>query len=190
MAKSMRLGGGGKFLLGEKAAGGMARAASIEEIAKAALKAGTIGGSIAGGSQLAGSSLMGAPEDDEQGSPYSTRGAVGGGLLGGLGGGVLGGMLAAGKMGEGGALGALGSKIGAEIPDNIALQYMRKLGSAPTREGIFAGSALGATALGVPAAFLGGDEGLSLDAMRNEMQERDRKKMQERLAQSQMMAGY
>ena len=181
------IGGGAKFLLGHDV-GGVARAATGEEIAKAAAKAAAFGGSVAGGSQLAGSALMGSPDDDEGGSPYAERGALGGGLLGGIGGGVLGGMLAAGKLG-GPAMGELESKIAASVPDNVLLQYLKKLSAAPTPEKTFTGAALGAAALGGPLAFLGADEGVPLDSMRAELLDHQKKKMRERLAMSQALQG-
>ena len=182
------IGGAGKFLLGSEKAGAK-MASTMPEIGSAALKGAGLGSAIAGGSQLAGSAIMGAPEEGEEGSPYAKRGALGGGVLGGATGGVLGAMLAHGKLplAGGGMLAKAASRIGQEIPDNIAIQYLKRLGQAPTTEKTIVGGMLGAGLLGAPSAFEGADEGQSLDTIQNEIRAQQRRKMAQRMAEQQML---
>ena len=185
------VGGGTRFLLGHEA-GGIARAATKAEIAKAALKAGAVGASIGAGSQAVGNSILGTPDENDQGTPYTKRGALGGGLVGGLTGGVLGGMMAGGKLGGiSKPLGRIGERVAESVPDNIALQYLRKLGANPTREGMIAGAGLGAAVVGLPSAYEGADEGAMMDEVRAQMQEKEREQMKQKLMERELaLSGY
>lgn len=168
------LGAGGKFLgLGGKAA------ETLPEILRAAGIGAGLGGAAAGATNVAGSALMGDPEEGED-NPYAKRGLTGGALLGVLGGGALGALGAAGKFPVG--LKALMAKLGEELPmDNMITRHISQLGEAPTASGIKKGAAIGAAALGIPLAYEGGDEGMYFDAMQEQIAKEQRRKQIERM---------
>lgn len=155
------LGGASKFLGGAK---------SIPEILKAAGLGGGIGAGMAGGSQLLGSALLGPAGDDEQ-NPAMKRGAVGG-LVGGT---LLGGTLAAlASRGKLGGLGKVGATISEELPlDNMLTRKILDWAKNPSFGKTAAAAGIGAALGGIPAAYLGGDEGLTYDTIAEEMRKKN-----------------
>ena len=168
------LGAGGKFLTG---------ATKLKAILKAAGIGAGIGGAAAGATNVAGSALMGEPEEGEA-NPNTRRGLTGGALLGILGGGALGAAGAAGKIPVG--LRSLLVKMGDELPlDNMITRKIGEYGRAPTASGIKKGAAIGAAAVGVPLAYEGMDEGMYYDAMQEELRKAQRKKQIEEMMREQ-----
>jgi hypothetical protein len=124
------------------------------------------GASVAGGSTLLGSSLMGYPEPDDP-SAYTRRATVGGLVGGGLGGALIGAAASRGII-----------PLPRRTPDFIK-NYFSKLTQSPEfiRSGL-KGAGIGAITGGIPSAFLASDEGMQVDFINNELR---RKKKEEAL---------
>jgi hypothetical protein len=112
-------------------------------------------GALAGGSTYVGDKLMGAPDEDEI-SPYTNRGMVGGVVGGGL---------------VGGGLGALHGAGALSMPDAVPKLVRDALTKAMSGRGkILKGAALGAAGTGLAAGYLGADEGMQLDFIQNQLE--------------------
>jgi hypothetical protein len=160
------VGGGLRFLKGGKQG----------DIIRSMLKGTAVGGAAAGGSQLIGSSIMGAPDEESDGSPYAVRGALGGALGGGSIGALIGMLIANGKiprlpMKTPQFITKAGQAIMREIPtNNMVVDKLRALGQAPTLEKIRKGAAYGGLMGAVPGALIGADEGQVVDTVLHEYQ--------------------
>jgi hypothetical protein len=150
-------GAGGKLLSGAK---------TWPEILRAALAAGAGGAGIAGASQLVGNMVSGEPQEGEEGSPATTRGGVGGGILGALGGGAAGALLASGRAPM------LAKKLEGMSP--LIAKKMAQFAAEP--HAIAKGAGLGAMAAGIPAAYFGANEGMGYDAIMAEIEEEQKKR--------------
>lgn len=142
------------------------------EILKAALGVGALGAGLAGGATYVGGQLMGpAPKNDP--SSYTTRGGLGGLVGGGLVGAALGGLIGGGKLRV--------PKI-AGVTDNIIGDKLASLALSPSSRNAKIGAALGGAGLGAGAGYLGADEGMQLDFLKNEVAKSQKKRMQRQLA--------
>lgn len=150
---------GAIFGAGARALSG-SKAATLKELLKAAGIGAATAGGIAGGSTFVGSSLAGAPEEDDP-SGYTKRGALGGGITGGIVGAGLGALAAKGKIG-----------IPAKSPAFLKT-YFANLKSSP--HALLKGAGVGALAGGLPAAHFAADEGMQLDFIKNEMMDKKRR---------------
>lgn len=155
---------GGLLGAGGKLAGG---ARNWKEVGKSGLQAGAAMGAMAGGSTYLGSKLMGAPDEDESGA-FAHRGALGGAVGGGIVGAGAGALAGLGKL-------PLGKSV-AEHP-NMLMDYVRALGSKPTKGSALKGALIGGLGLGAISAYHGGDEGMQLDVLNEEMRKRKRRQM-------------
>lgn len=136
---------------------------SARGIAGGALAGGALMGGLAGGANYLGNAILGTPED-ESGSPYTTRGAVGGGLGGGLAGAGLGALSASDKVR------ALAGKTGlaAKIPDNLIVDAFKAASKGGGRAGLIKAALLGGGLGALAGGYTGADEGMSLDVMQDE----------------------
>jgi len=138
----------------------------ISDLLRGALVGGSLGGGAAGGSVLAGSSVLGEPAPGET-SPYTARAGLGGAITGGGLGALFGGLAAAGKWPK-----SLPATLAKYLPaENIVTRKI--MNSSPGK-----GAAIGGTALGIPSALYGMDEGMGVDVI---MQEMEKEKLRRRL---------
>lgn len=160
------LGGVGKVLEGAKAPGA---------IGKAALGGGLLYGGLAGGANYVGNTLLGQPDPDDTGSPYTTRGTVGGAVGGGLLGGGLGALSSSDK------LRALFGKAGlaSKIPDNLIVDAFKVAARPGGRAGLLRAVLLGGGLGGLAGAYTGADEGMQVDVVQDELRDRKRRAMME-----------
>jgi hypothetical protein len=147
-------GGVGSMLLGSGPKG------AIRNAILAALAGGTVSGVGVG----AGAKLMGDPEEDEI-SPYTRRGALGGATVGG----GLGALLGA----------ALGKKY-------LKMPKLAAIGSLSPKKAALAGG-LGGAASG---SYMAADEGMQLDFIQNELDAHERKRRADELAKQIMDGTY
>lgn len=173
-----------KALLSGGMSGGLLGAAShaigsakptMGSLLKAGLIGAGVGSGISGGSTAIGSTLMGAPSDDER-SGYTRRAALGGALAGGLGGATLGGLAATGHIG-----------LPAKAPE-LMKEYIRNIAKSPNAllKGAGVGAALGA----IPLAYYAADEGMQLDFLKNEMLEAKKRKIRDAYDTIRSQDGY
>lgn len=148
----------------------------LSNIVKNAGLAGLGMGAIAGGSIYAGSKILGPPTEEED-TGFTRRGGLGGLVAGVPTGALLGGLAGSGLHNTANDLLELGPNSVAKfirkhshsLTDNSIGDYFKKLGDGPRLPGMLKGAALGAGALGAVSAFSGGDEGLQLDFIHNEI---------------------
>lgn len=158
------IGGGARFLSG----------GNKKQILKSALVSSGLGAGLAGGSQLVGSSLLGDPEEEEGGSPYTVRGALGGAVGGGSLGALLGLLAASGKLPKMSIyapqkLRSIVGSIKEELPlRNFLTKEIEKISKNPTAKGIRKAGIYGAGMGAIPGAFLGADEGQTVDTILRE----------------------
>lgn len=138
--------------------GGLLSGGGIKSALRAAALGALGGGAVSGAGVGAGSALMGEPEEGEI-SPYTRRGALGGGTVGAGLGGLLGAALGKNylKMAKFPSLGKLGGKKGA---------------------------LLGGLGGGGAGAFMAGDEGMQLDFIQNELDAMEKKRRADQIAKS------
>lgn len=129
-----------------------------EALIKAMLSGAATYGGLGAGSTAVGLGLLGKPKQDEP-SGYARRGAVGGAVGGSLAGGSLGALVGSGKM-----------KVPQALPSWVA-EYASKLKGG---KGALIGAGVGALGLGAAAAYTGGDEGMQLDFIENELRNKRR----------------
>jgi hypothetical protein len=163
------LGGVGRVLEGAKAPGA---------IAKSALGAGALYGGLAGGANYIGNMLLGRPSDDDTGSPYTTRGTVGGGVGGGLLGAGMGALSASDKMR------ALAGKAGlaAKVPDNLLIDAFKAAARGGGRAGLLRTALLGGGLGALAGAYTGADEGMQVDVIQDELREKKRRALMEAMS--------
>lgn len=151
---------GGVLGAGTKLVGG---GRTLADIGGAAAKGAAIGGAGAAGSTWLGSHILGAPDDDDK-AAYTHRGALGG---------------AVGGVAAGSTLGALAARGTIQAPKdaNLLFDYFRAMAKNPTKYKTLKGGLIGGLGLGALAAYQGGDEGMQLDAMNEEMRRRKRQQM-------------
>jgi hypothetical protein len=124
----------------------------------------------------AGEAVMGAPDESEK-SPYTMRGLAGGAALGALAGGGIGGVLSAGKRLKLSKLGSFGDKIkDLGKTENIVFSKLRQYADNPSRANIIKGILLGTGVGGLAGANFASDQGMNIDAIRNEIERRQMKK--------------
>lgn len=172
------LGGAGLGAL-QKVFEGVKRAGPI---GKAAAIGGGVMGGLAGGANYLGNLLMGTPDENDLGSPYTTRGTVGGGIGGGLAGAGLGALSASDKIR------ALAGKAGlaSKVPDNLIVDAFKAAGRGGGRAGLLKAALLGGGLGALAGGYTGGDEGMALDVLADEMS--DDMKMRRRRAAMEMLA--
>lgn len=139
---------------------------NLKRLLQAASVGGGIGATAAGGSTLAGSAILGTPDEDEP-SGYTRRGALGGAAVGGTLGGALGALAGSGKV-----------ESKASYP-YLVRQMMDKLGKMPKGRGALLGALGGAGVGALGAAASGADEGMQLDVISHEMRDAKRRKMRD-----------
>lgn len=142
------------------------------DIALRALLGALAGGTMAGGSNKVGQEVLGPAEDDEP-TPFTTRGAVGGLVGGGAIGAGLGALLGGGK------LNGIGKALGGALkiaPDNLLMDQVKRLAAGGN---VGKGAAMGGGLLGGVAAFQGADEGMQVDFLRNQALARRRARLQQ-----------
>ncbi|HBR25988.1 MAG TPA: hypothetical protein DD732_02940 [Rhizobiales bacterium] len=146
----------------------LAGARNPGKILAAALSGGALAGGMAGGATVVGNSLMGPPEHDDQ-SGYTRRGTIGGLVGGGLTGAVAGGLIGAGKL-------KIPKLTG--LSDNLITDYLAKLAHAPSKKSIALGALVGGGVLGAGSAYRGGEEGMQMDLIHNEVAKAKKKRAQ------------
>lgn len=155
------LGGAGSLLSGAKSFGSVGKAA--------ALGAG-LSSLLAGGSGYIGESVMPDPDPDDP-SAFTNRGAVGGAIAGGALGGGLGGVL--------------GSRNKYSAPIRKSLMNRFEGGLLSKGIGKVKGAGLGAAALGLGGALIGGfqgaDEGMQADFVNNMRQKQKEEQLRKAL---------
>ncbi len=158
------LGGVGKVLEGAKAPGA---------IGKAAAGAGALYGGLAGGANYVGSLLLGQPDPDDAGSPYTTRGTVGGGLGGAAVGAGLGALSASDKFR------ALAGKAGlaGKMPDNLIVDAFKLAARPGGRAGLLRAALLGGGLGSLAGSYTGADEGMQVDVIQDELRDKRRRAM-------------
>jgi hypothetical protein len=162
------LGGLSKILEGAKRA---------RQIAPAALGGAALMGGVPGGSNILGNLLMGEPDQDDA-SPYTTRGIAGGLAAGGGLGAGLGALYGSGKLA---ALARRFPKLAGGAPDNLIIDAFKWAASPGGKAGTRRAAMLGGAGGGLMGAYTGADEGMQVDVIKAEADARRRRLLREAL---------
>ena len=139
--------GGANYLVGATRQGFSPRAMLMR-----ALFGGIAGGGLASGASYLGSKALGTSDPDDP-SAYTHRGAAGGAIAG-------------GALGAGTGA-ALASGLWKPKTENMILSYLKSMAKKPG--GAAKGALLGAIGGGLLAGHLGGDEGMQVDFLNQEL---------------------
>lgn len=165
------MGGAGRFIAGSR---------KLKEMLKAAAMGGALSGATAGLATGAGTAAMGVPDSDES-NAYATRGLTGGALLGGTVGAGIGGALGLKGPGILAKLPKIVKQAGSNLPlDNMLTDKLLAYAAKPGASSAVKGALLGAGTLGAAASYLGGDEGMQIDLIRDQMNALKRKRAKQR----------
>lgn len=157
-------GSGGVLGLGSAILGG----AGIKSALRRAVLGSLMGGGAAATAVGAGSLALGSPDAGES-NPYTRRGAAGGAITGGTFGALLGGAMSKGILS-----GSLAKKY-LKVPEALGGMARFAAGKHPALSAIIGGLSGGAV-----GAYQGGDEGMQVDFIQNEIADAQKKRRRER----------
>lgn len=155
-------------------------ATSYKDVLKRAAAAALAGGALAGGGTKLGSEIMGVPGPNDL-SGYATRAGVGAGVGGAVLGGGLGALLGSKLLSKS----QLGAKLLAKageatgLGENVIGRGFNRLTHMGGQEGAKRGGLVGALGGGTFGAYQGADEGMQVDFIQAQLDQKRRERMRE-----------